>query len=212
MKISAEALDYIEENWIEVDDDTLTTFVREALEEPGDAYFRDEELYVTHTLAFHTPAWHLTNDYIIDQANYRDALEILEPYGAEAATVGHWTYSTLECIKVPILTETGEITAGAVALWDLVQNLRDYPLINDETHSELEMEVNTEAMKQAIEWEERQREVEFSDYQKQKIGEIYWEEYFGYHETGYIEDEKFQKIVDDVLSGNIQEHQETKLW
>lgn len=212
MKITTEALDYIEDNWIEVDDDILTSFVREALERPSEAGFWDDELYVTHTLAFHTPAWHLTDDYIIDQANYRDALDLLEPYGAEAATIGHWTYSTFECIKVPMLTEAGEITAAAVALWELVTRLQDYPLINDETYSELETEVNIEAMKQAIEWEERQREVEFSDYQKQKIEEIYWEDFYGYYEAGYIEDEKFQGVVDDVLSGNIQEHQETKLW
>lgn len=212
MKLSAEALDYIEDNFIEVDDEDLVAFVREALEEPGDAYFRDEELYVTHTLTFHTPAWNLTDEYIIGQANYRDALELLEPYGAEAATVGHWTYSTFECIKVPMLTEDDEITAGAVALWDLVQSLRDYPLINDETHSELEMEVNERAMKDAIEWEEHQREVEFSDWQRDKIAEIYWEDYYGYHEAGYIEDEKFQPIVDAVLSGEYQRHQETKLW
>lgn len=212
MKITAEALDYIEDNFIEVDDEDLVAFVQEYLAEPSDAYFRDEELYVTHTLAFHTPAWNLTDDYIIDQANYRDALDILEEYGAESATVGHWTYSTFECIKVPMLTEDGAITAAAVALWDLVMGLQGYPLINDETHSELEMEVNTEALKQAIEWEERQREVEFSDYQKQKIEEIYWEDFYGYHEAGYIEDDKFQGVVDDVLSGNFQVHQETKLW
>ena len=212
MKITAEALDYIEDNWIEVDDDTLTTFVREALEQPRDAYFRDDELYVTHTLAFHTPAWHLTDEYIIDQANYRDALELLEPFGAEAATVGHWTYSTLECIKIQLLTEDGEITAGAVALWKLVMDLQDYPLINDETHSELEMEVNDEAMTQAIEWEERQREIEFDDEQKGMIHQLYWENWYGYHEAGYIEDEKFQEVVDSVLSGDYQRHQETKLW
>lgn len=211
MKLTAEALDYIEDNWIEVDED-LEIFVKESLEQPGDAYFRDEELYVTHTLAFHTPAWNLTDEYIIDQANYRAALEFLEPYGAEAATVGHWTYSTFECIKVPMLTEDDEITAAAVALWDLDMGLRDYPVLDENLWSELEMEVNTEAMKQAIEWEERQREIEFSDDQKAKISELYWEDFYGYHEAGYIEDEKFQPIVDAVLSGEYQQHQETKLW
>lgn len=212
MKLSKKAVQYAEDNYIDVDIDDMREFIAEALEQPGDAYFRDEELYVTHTLAFHTPAWHLTDDYIIDQANYRDALDILEPLGAEAATVGHWTYSTFECIKVPVLNSKGNVTSAAVELWNLVQNLRDYPLINDETHSELEMEVNNEAMKQAIEWEEHQREIEFSDWQKQKIEEIYWEDYYGYHEAGYIEDEKFQGVVDDVLSGNVQEHQEVSLF
>lgn len=211
MKLTDEAVQYTEDNMITVDED-LEAFVRESLDRPSDAGFWDEELYVTHTLAFHTPAWHLTDEYIIGQANYRDALDILEPLGAEAATVGHWTYSTFECIKVPMITESGEITAAAVELWHLTMNLQDYPLISDETHSELEMEVNDEAMKQAIEWEEHQREVEFSDWQREKIAELYWEDYYGYHEAGYIEDEKFQGVVDDVLSGNIQEHQETKLW
>lgn len=211
MKLSAEAVQYAEDNFIDVDED-LEVFVRESLERPSDAGFWDEELYVTHTLAFHTPAWHLTDEYIIGQANYRDALDILEEYGAESATVGHWTYSTFECIKVPMLTEDGAITAAAVALWDLVMGLQGYPLISDETHSELEWEVNERALTDALEWEERQRDIEISDEQKSKIAELYWERWSGYHEAGYIEDEKFQPIVDAVLSGEYQLHQETKLW
>ena len=176
MKYSVEALNYIENNWIEVDDSELEEFVRESLERPSDAGFWDEELYVTHTLAMHTPAWHLTDEYIIDQANYRAALEILEPYGAEAATVGHWTYSQFECIKVPILTEDDEITAAAVALWDLVTRLQDDPVLDEQLWSELEWEVNESAMTDAIEWEERQRDIEISDEQKSKIAELYWEQ------------------------------------
>lgn len=212
MKITIEAFDFIEDNCIEVDDDTLTTFVREALERPSEAGFWDDELYVTHTLAFHTPAWHLTDDYIIDQANYRTALELLEPYGAEAATVGHWTYSTFECIKVPLLTVDGEITAAAVQLWCLVQEIEEYPVLDEQLWSELEWEVNERAMTNALEWEERQREIEIGDDEKAKISELYWEQWAGYHEAGYIEDEKFQPIVDAVLSGDYQRHQETKLW
>ena len=212
MKYSVEALNYIENNWIEVDDSELEEFVRESLERPSDAGFWDEELYVTHTLAMHTPAWHLTDEYIVDQANYRTALELLEPYGAEAATVGHWTYSTFECIKVPMLTEDGEITAGAVALWDLVQGLQDYPVLDEQLWSELEWEVNERAMTDALEWEERQREIEISDDQKAKISELYWKQWSGYHEAGYIGDDEFQPIVDAVLSGDYQRHQETKLW
>lgn len=211
MKLSAEAVEYAQDNFIEVDED-LAAFVRESLDRPSDAGFWDEELYVTHTLAFHTPAWHLTHEYIIDQANYRDALEILEPLGAEAATVGHWTYSTFECIKVPMVNENDEITPAAVALWELSMRLQDYPLISDETYSELEWEVNDRAMTDALEWAEHQREIEISDDEKAKITELYWEDYYGYYEPGYIEDEKFQGVVDDVLSGNIQEHQEAKLW
>ena len=212
MKITAEALDYIEDNFIEVDDEDLVAFVQEYLAEPSDAYFRDEELYVTHTLAFHTPAWHLTDEYIIDQANYRDALELLEPYGAEAATVGHWTYSTFECIKVPMLTEDDEITAAAVALWNIHMRLQDFHVLDEQLWCELEWEVNERAMTDALEGEERQRDIEISDDEKSKIAELYWEQWSGYHEPGYIDDDEFQPIVDAVLSGDYQRHQETKLW
>lgn len=212
MKLSAEALDYIEDNWIEVDEDTLTEFVRESLERPSDAGFWDEELYVTHTLAMHTPAWHLTDDYIIDQVNYRAALEELEPYGAEAATVGHWTYSQFECIKVPILTEDDEITAAAVALWSIRMRLQEYGVLDEQLWSELEWEVNERAMTDALEWEERQRDIEIGDDEKSKIAELYWERWLGYNEAGYIDDDEFQPIVDAVLSGEYQRHQETKLW
>lgn len=212
MKYSVEALNYIENNWIEVDDSELEEFVRESLERPSDAGFWDEELYVTHTLAMHTPAWDLTDDYIIDQANYRAALELLEPYGAEAATVGHWTYSTFECIKVPMLTEAGEITAGAVALWDLVTGLQDYPVLDEQLWCELEWEVNERGMAYALECEEHQRDIEISDDEKSKIAELYWERWSGYYEAGYIDESEFQPIVDAVLAGEYQLHQETKLW
>lgn len=212
MKLSKKAVAYAEENMIDVDLEELSAFVQETLVRPSDAGFWDDDLYVTHTLAFGTPAWHLTDDYIIDQVNYRVALETLEPLGAEAATIGHWTYSQFECVKVPMLTKSGKITPAAVEYWNLWMRIRDYPVLDEQLWSELEMEVNTEAMKQAIEWEEHQREIEFSDDQKDKISELYWEDYYGYHEAGYIEDEKFQPIVDDVLSGDYQRHQETKLW
>ena len=212
MKYSVEALNYIENNWIEVDDSVLEEFVRESLERPSDAGFWDDELYVTHTLAMHTPAWHLTDDYIVEQVNYRVALELLEPYGAEAATVGHWTYSQFECIKVPMLTEDGAITAAAVALWDLVTGLQDYPVLDEQLWSELEWEVNERAMTDALEWEERQRDIEISDDEKSKITVLYWEQWSGYHEAGYIDESEFQPIVDAVLSGEYQLHQETTLW
>lgn len=212
MKYSVEALNYIENNWIEVDDSELEAFVRESLERPSEAAFWDEELYVTHTLAMHTPAWHLTDDYIIDQANYRAALEELEELGAEAATVGHWTYSQFECIKVPMLTEDDEITAAAVALWNIHMRLQDYPVLDEQLWSELEWEVNERAMTDALEWEERQRDIEISDDEKSKITELYWERWSGYHEAGYIDESEFQPIVDAVLSGEYQRHQETKLW
>lgn len=211
MKITAEAVQYAEDNFIDVDED-LEAFVRESLERPGEAAFWDEELYVTHTLAMHTPAWHLTDEYIIDQVNYRVALEELSEVGAEAATVGHWTYSQFECIKVPMLTEDGAITAAAVGLWNIQMRLKDFHVLDEQLWCELEWEVNECAMTDALEWEERQREIEISDDQKSKISELYWEQWSGYHETGYIDDEEFQPIVDAVLSGEYQRHQETKLW
>lgn len=212
MKLSSEAFDYIEHNWIEVDDDTIATFVREALEEPRDAYFRDDELYVTHTLAFHTPAWHLTDDDILGQANYRAALDILEPLGAEPATVGHWTYSQFQCIKVPMLDEDGAITAAAVALWDLANSDENYGVLDEDLYWELQSEVNDRAMNDAIDWFEREREVEFDDFQKQLIASTYWEQWMGYHEPGHIDDGEFLEIAEKVLAGECQSHQETKLW
>lgn len=212
MKLSKKAVAYAEENMIEVDLEELSAFVHDSLVRPRDAEFWDDALYVTHTLAFGTPAWHLTSDYIISQVNYRVALETLEPLGAEAATIGHWTYSQFECIKVPMLTKSGKITPAAVELWNLVEGLKDYPMLSDDLYGVLEMEVNDEAMTQAIEWEERQREIEFDDEQKGMIHQLYWENWYGYDEAGYIEDEKFQEVVEQVLSGEYQSHQEVGLF
>ena len=113
---------------------------------------------------------------------------------------------------MPILTEDDEITAAAVALWDIRNCLRDDYVLDEQHWSELEWEVNERAMTDALEWEERQRDIEISDDQKSKISELYWDRWSGYHETGYIDESEFQPIVDAVLSGEYQRHQETKLW
>ena len=84
-------------------------------------------------------------------------------------------------------------------------------MLDEQLWSELEWEVNERAMTDALEWEERQREIEISDDQKAKISELYWERWSGYHEAGYIGDDEFQPIVDAVLSGEVQLHQETEL-
>lgn len=212
MKFTKQARELLEDGFLSVDKEDVVKVVEEGLEQPSDAYFRDEELYVTHTLAFHTPAWGLTDDYIVDQVNYRSALSELEEYGAEAATVGHWTYSTFECIKVPLLTKKGKITAAAVMLADIELRLHDHPVLDEDLWIELENEVNDRAMDNAIEWEEQRREIEFTDEQKSQISGLYWERWGGYHETGYISDDEFQEVVDKVLSGDVQLHQEERLF
>ena len=212
MKLTKAAKKYAEDNAIEIDREELSQMVDEALDRPSDATFRDFDLFHTHTLAFHTPAWNLTDDYVIDQANYRSALQILEPLGAEAATVGHWTYSTFECIKIPILNKNGNILPAAVELYNLQCLLREYPVLDESLYSELECEVNDRAMTDAIEWEERQREIEFSDDQKYTIHSMYFELWGGHYETGYISEDELNEIIDRVLSGDVQEHQDSSLF
>jgi len=126
-------------------EETLLSMAHDALERPSDSGWHDSELWETHTLMFSTPDWSLTDDYPIDQANYRDALEILStayPRSAESATFGHWTYSRFECVRVRVCYTSGEITPAFALACALIESMRDYPLLSDETHSELLREIS----------------------------------------------------------------------
>lgn len=202
---------------LDLSDETVQQYAADALTRPSDASFWDEDLYVTHTLAFHTPDWSLTSDYIDGQANYRDALEDLTaryPRQAEAASVGHWTYSRFQCVKVQVLTKRGNLTPAFVYAVSLIERLRDYPLLSDETYWELEEEVWDAAIKDAVEWAERDREEPFTEGQRAEITQYLFEHVAYQHETGYIPDDDMASAVEYALrpDSERQPHQDAALF
>lgn len=207
MNLTKGAQNYVKDNGISIDWDELEKFISDLLSKPGDAAFWDDELFVTHGLVFHTPDWELTDDYVLDQANYRAALEILKPYGAEAATVGHWTYSAYQCIKVPILSKSGGVTRAALELWELIQGMDDYPVIDEGIWSELELEVWERQYTDERDYILRDVDFEPTDAQLGEIDELYresdWNQNYGPGEG--VDSDELREIIVSVQNGTVND-------
>lgn len=145
----------------------------------------------------------------IDVANAQAAKE----WASERSHIYAFTSTFAGCEMVELYFDaTSATTWDAEEAIELIDSYRGYPVLDEDLWSEIEGEFNDEAMKNVLEWEEQEREIKFTDDQRNLITELYWNEWEGYYEAGYVQEDKLQEIIDDVLSGNIQEHQETKLW
>lgn len=188
---------------LEMDD--IQTFVRDALERPSDAAFWDKDLFTTHGLFFHTPDWSITEDDILGQANYRAALDLLARYGAQEATVGHWTYSRFQCIKVQILSVHGEVTRAALELLEILNGLEDYPVVDEEKWSELENNAQEKNFREEIDYQIKWLGVELSVGEREalvaRVEELYHEtdEYQNYGLYEGHDEDTLCSIIDSVL-------------
>ena len=99
--------------------------VDNALTRPADSAWWDERIYKTHVPEFSRPSWSLTTDYAISEVNAQIAWDKLKGYGAEIGGFGHWTYSSFDCINVPLLDNNGDITACAVKVYELQDEIRN---------------------------------------------------------------------------------------
>jgi hypothetical protein len=126
------------------DDETYAEAAVEALAYPSDAYFHDEDLYVTHTLMFHTPDPALTDEYAYGYSNYRSILRDYAGEDVEAASVGHWTYSRFLCLKVRVIDDSGQVTDTFRELYDIARGLDDYPIYDESDYYDLESELQDE--------------------------------------------------------------------
>ena len=151
----------------ELSDEDLVQAATDALKRPSESAWYDSDLFVTHTLMFSTPAWSLTDDYMVDQANYRAVLrDISEKYenDVEAATFGHWTYSRFEAIKVRVVDESGDITKAFAEMVSIVKHIAEQDPIYDEgLYYELESEVFDRNMDYLLSDIERDSDTELSD-------------------------------------------------
>lgn len=151
----------------ELSDEDLVQAATDALKRPSESAWYDSDLFVTHTLMFSTPAWSLTDDYMVDQANYRAVLrDMSEKYenDVEAATFGHWTYSRFEAIKVRVVDESGDITKAFAEMVSIAKHIAEQDPIYDEgLHYELESEVFDRNMDYLLSDIERDSDTELSD-------------------------------------------------
>jgi len=128
-----------------LDEDDIIQAAHDALTQPSDSAWRDEDMWTTHTLMFATPDPDLTDEYTIGHSNYRSVLrDAIDAYpeDVEAASFGHWTYSRFVAIKVRVCTDDGEITPAYADLYSISLGLEnDYPLYDEQDYSELEWQI-----------------------------------------------------------------------
>lgn len=136
-----------------VSDETILEYAAQALERPSESAWRDDELWDTHTLLFHSAP---DSDDTVAQSNFRSILEDLgdaykrSPGAVERARIGHWTYSHFDCIKVRVTYANGEIHPAFADAVQILKALEDYPLYSEDDHSDLEMEIWEKAINDAV--------------------------------------------------------------
>lgn len=184
----------------DIDDSQILEFAEEALKRPSDSYWRDGDLWETHTLMFHSAP---DSDDTVAQSNFRSILQDLgDAYkrsdgAVESASVGHWTYSSFDCIKVRVTYANGEIHPAFADAVQIAIALRDnYPLYSEDDHSELESEVwdraISEAVTYALESEDDGEEIksDVTEYLYSEEAQVY-----GYQECGYVPDEAVENAI-----------------
>jgi hypothetical protein len=205
MKLSKGAKAYLGENaFANVSQDDIIELAELALTRPSDAMFWDSDLYSTHTLGMY---WAPDSDDLIAESNYNVAYEELHnafpgESRIDSASVGHWTYSSFNCIKVRVINKRNRITPEFVAFALMVISLRDYPLLDDEDYSNREYELWQNSVTEAIsDYEndianEFDNAREFSDSEREYVIEYLSEHYGpGYSEAGWIDPEWITEAV-----------------
>jgi hypothetical protein len=183
-------------------EERVVELAREGLVQPSDSYFRDEDVFVTHTLMFHTPAWSITHDDPKGETIYRMAKDQLSRYGRSVTeeSVGHWTYSRFSCLKVRVLTDAGNITTAFVHALIIAT---DEDGMWGEYYHEVEEEIWDEAFDYVFTAVDRERmlddEPDLSDEEKAAYREYFHETYGGHSEPGYIRDEWHEDCLERAL-------------
>lgn len=158
------AKEHVDEMLLYLNDDEIVREARKILEQPSDSAWFDSELWETHVTAF--AYTELSGTDVMGESNHYAALERLENVArayrgddvemaerVERSSFGHWTYSRFECLKVRVLDlvyEGGyddnegwtedqyEVTPEFVELLAMREELREYPLLDEDDYMERE--------------------------------------------------------------------------
>lgn len=178
------------------DEATILRFAGQALERPSDSGWHDDDLWETHTLMFHSAP---DSDDLIAQSNTATILRDLGeayarfPGAVESAGFGHWTYSHFDTIKVRVLYSNGEIHPAFADAVAIALALEDYPLWDEEDHSERETEEWNRAILEAIDYASRDADEPWSDIKRERVQDLLWETCPGYYDLSWIPEEEMMK-------------------
>lgn len=117
------------------------------------------------------------------------------------------------CEMVSLWYDLSSITASresAQEAVDLAEGFREYPVLDEDLWSRYQSDEWDGMVGEMIVDTEREREVEISEDQRDQIRELA-QEWFGYWEEGYFPEDKWNEIIDQVLTGEVQLHQDVEL-
>ena len=145
----------------------------------------------------------------IDRANSRAAEEWAEDRGtvmAHAVWFGG-------CKMIELWYDLSNSMASAEDAQeavDLAEGFMDYPVLDDDLWSELQMEDWIKMIDETIHDSEIDLDIDFTDEQKEQLREFAGE-FMGYWDEGYFAEDEWNTIVEKVRTGDVQQHQDTKL-
>ena len=94
---------------------------------------------------------------------------------------------------------------------ELAEGFREYPVLDEDLWSQKQSEAWDEMIDEQVASTENDKDIEFTDDQKDDIREQA-NEFYGYWEEGYFEADTWDGIIDKVLNNDVQLHQEDKLF
>ncbi len=185
-KAARERIAYEGNHYGERPEDYVPVMAAEALERPSDSYWRDEDMWNTHTVMF---AYSPLADDLLGESNYHTILAALTAEfpgdsRVEASGFGHWTYAHFDAIKIRVLDKRGRITPEFAMAAVYARALQDYPLFDEEDYSERESAEYDRQFTEELNW--LSRSVELTDAQRQAIWEWVNDRYYGTSDPGWV--------------------------
>lgn len=151
---------------------SLIEVAQDSLTQPPDSAWWDDELFVTHGLAF---AYAVNSGDTLEESNFQViSADLLERFPDDIEVIGsnHWAVGPLDQIKVRVLkqcnatdkqlilnsrTDINEdnITDAFLAVYDWLVKLDDYPVADEMHWSQLEAEQNSAWLESELEYIEK---------------------------------------------------------
>lgn len=144
----------------------------------------------------------------LDDANAQAALEWAEDREYIVA-YSSWFGG---CQSVQLLFDpTNSSLSDAEEAVELAEGFAEYPVLDEDLWSQLEMERFSKMLDEMIVGTENDRDIVFTEDQRRDLEESA-QNYYGYWEEGYFPEDKWDEIVAEALGDDRQLHQETKLF
>lgn len=120
------------------------------------------------------------------------------------------------CQSVQLMLNWDNVTLEELEeVLEMIDGFREYPVLDEDLYSQIESERWVEMIDDMVVSEENEREIVFTEDQKQEIIELTGE-YYGYWEEGYFPADEWDRIIEEILAeepGTVKQlHQKETLF